>query len=174
MDELDENERRIHRDWYVLHCKPRTEKRVFEYLKAYGYFRYLPLRTKTVRVQRRRRTTYLPLFTGYVFARLWPEERLKMLKTNLLVRAIFVDQPRKLVHQLRQVNRALKAKPDLIPASQMFHAGERVQVVYGPFRGLEGIVKRTQGDLKVVLNVEMIGTSVELSIQPSDIVLKKS
>ena len=29
--------------WYVLHVKPRTEKKVMLYLARYGCFRYLPL-----------------------------------------------------------------------------------------------------------------------------------
>lgn len=159
------------RAWYVLHVKPRTEKKVESYLVHYGFFHYLPMRTKTVKVQRRKRTTTLPLFPGYVFTRLFPDERLTMLKTNLMVRAIPVDRPRMMIHQLRQVEHALKAKPDLVPASQTFHEGESVRIIYGPFRGLEGIVRRTNKATSVVLNVEMIGSSIELTISPADIEL---
>lgn len=156
--------------WYVLHVKPRTEKRVFRYLEYYGYFRYLPLRSKTVRVQRRKRTTYLPLFPGYVFTRLTPEGRLKMLQTQLMVRMIAVDRPRQLVHQLRQIDRALKAKPDLVPVTTVFSGGDRVRVAEGPFRGIEGVVRRVAGGgSQIVLNVEMIGASVELTISPADL-----
>ena len=156
--------------WYVLHVKPRSEKQVMRYLEAYGYFRYLPLRQKTVRVQRRKRTTYLPLFPGYVFTRLPPGGRTRMLSTGMMVRLIEVDRPRQLIHELRQVNRALKAKPDIVPAATVFHDGDSVRVVSGPFRNLEGVVRRTVGGgRQVILNVEMIGTSVELTIAPSDL-----
>ena len=159
----------LRRVWYVLHVKPRTEKRVENYLVHYGYFHYLPMRKKTVRVQRRKRTTFLPLFPGYVFTRLNPDERLVMLKTNLMVRMIPVERPRPMIHQLRQVEHALKAKPDLVPAANTFHEGEVVRVVSGPFHGLEGVVKRANKSLSVVLNVEMIGSSIELTISPADL-----
>ena len=82
------------RDWYVLHVKPRTEKKVESFLVAYHCFHYLPLRVKIRKVQRRKVRTELPLFPGYVFTRLNPEERLKMLQNNLLVRPIPVPRPR--------------------------------------------------------------------------------
>ena len=34
------------RIWYVLHVKPRTEKKVMLYLERYRCFRYLPLVVK--------------------------------------------------------------------------------------------------------------------------------
>lgn len=159
----------MRRTWYVLHVRPRTEKRVEAYLIRYGYFHYLPLRKKTVRIQRRKRTTYLPLFPGYVFTRLLPEERIRVLETNLLVRTIPVPEPRQLIHQLRQVNRALKLKPDLVPAANIFHLGDQVRVVAGPFRGLEGVVRQSSKQTEVVLNVEMVGQSIPLVISPGDI-----
>lgn len=168
-DNTTEDSAPLRRVWYVLHVKPRTEKRVEGYLIHYGYFHYLPMRKKVVRVQRRKRTTFLPLFPGYVFTRLNPDERLTMLKTNLMVRMIPVDRPRPMIHQLRQVEHALKAKPDLIPAANTFHEGELVRIVSGPFRGLEGVVKRTNKSLSVVLNVEMIGSAIELTISPGDL-----
>lgn len=76
--------------WYVLHVKPRTEKKVLAYLERCAAWRYLPLLTKEKRVQRRKIRTELPLFPGYVFARMNPEQRLTMMKTNLIVRVIEV------------------------------------------------------------------------------------
>ena len=34
---------RAERNWFVLHVKPRTEKKTMLYLERYGCFRYLPL-----------------------------------------------------------------------------------------------------------------------------------
>ena len=94
------------RDWYVLHVKPRTEKKVARFLVEYGYFCHLPVYVKVTKVQRRKVRRELPLFPGYVFTRLLPEERLKMLQTNLLVRTIEIPNPRQAIHQLRQVKNA--------------------------------------------------------------------
>lgn len=155
------------RDWYVLHVKPRTEKKVESFLVAYHCFHYLPLRVKIRKVQRRKVRTELPLFPGYVFTRLNPEERLKMLQTNLLVRPIPVPRPREMIHQLRQIARASRHAPELKVVNP-FKVGDLVRVKYGPFRGLEGYIRREGAAATIVVNLEILGQAVETSISPAD------
>ena len=156
------------RIWYVLHVKPRTEKKVSTILATYGFFRHLPTYTKTVKVQRRKVRRELPLFPGYVFTRLLPEERLQVLKTNLIVRTIFVDNPRRLVHQLRQIAHAGRKSAAMKPVNP-YKTGDLVRVVSGPLRGTEGYVKRTGAEATICLNVEILGAAVEVSISPEDV-----
>ena len=61
-----------------------------------------------------------------VFTRLSADERIKMLQTNLLVRPIPVPRPREMIHQLRQVARALKGMPCPRPVQHLFKAGENM------------------------------------------------
>ena len=157
------------RAWFVLHVKPRTEKKVVLFLRKYACFCHLPVYLKVTKVQRRKVRHELPLFPGYVFARLSAAERLEMLKTNLLVRAIYVSRPREMIHQLRQIARAMKGMPELIRPAQMFKAGDYVRVKYGPLRGTEGYVKRRGANMALCLNVEILGSAVEVAISPSDI-----
>lgn len=156
------------RDWYVLHVKPRTEKKVAQYLDLYGYFRHLPVYVKVTKVQRRKVRRELPIFPGYVFTRLLPQERLRMLQTNMLVRTILVAQPRPMIHQLRQIAHASRGQPEMKPVHP-FKKGDYVRVVYGPMRGTEGYVKREGPYAKLCLNVEILGAAVEVAISPSDI-----
>ena len=156
------------RTWYVLHVKPRTEKKVFDYLRIYGYFRHLPTYTKITKVQRRKVRRELPLFPGYVFTKLFPDERIRMLQTNLIVHTITVPNPRQMVHQLRQISRAGKCDSEMRSAHP-FRAGDYVRVKYGPLRGTEGYVKREGAHATLCLNVEILGAAVEISISPEDI-----
>lgn len=157
------------RDWYVLHVKPRTEKKVRGFLAVFEFFHYLPTYLKITRVQRRKVRRELPLFPGYVFTRLLPEERLKMLQTNYIVRTIKVDHPRKMIHQLRQIRRAGKAAPERLRPSHIFKEGEYVRVTTGPFYGTEGYVKRVNGVASIVLNLDILGQAVEVSIDAQDL-----
>ena len=156
------------RDWFVLHVKPRTEKKVMRFLEGYGYFRHLPLYVKVTKVQRRKVRRELPLFPGYVFTRLLPEERLRMLQTNLLVRTIPVPHPREMIHQLRQISHASRVAADIRPVNP-FRAGDYVRVKYGPMRGMEGYVKREGAKATICLNLEILGAAVETSISPADL-----
>ncbi len=160
----------MNRAWYVLHVKPRTEKKVFAYLERYGYFRYLPLMVKITKVQRRKVRRELPLFPGYVFTCLLPDERIRMLQTNLLVRTIHVPMPREMIHQLRQIKRATRAVgAEMKKLANTFKEGDYVRVTAGPLRGTEGYVKYDGTQASICLNVEILGSAVEVNISPGDI-----
>lgn len=152
---------------YVLHVKPRTEKKVDAYLAAIRCLHYLPIRVKVTKVQRRKVRTELPLFPGYVFTWLNPDKRREVLKTNCIVRTIPVPRPRELVHQLRQIMHASRLGPELRPANP-FKAGDFVRVKAGPFRGLEGYVRREGPSATIVLNLDILGQAVETAISPTD------
>ena len=130
------------RIWYVLHVKPRTEKKAAEYLKRYRIWHHLPLLRKVTRVQRRKVVRELPLFPGYVFVKMNPVERLDMLKTNLIVRTIEVALPRQMIHELRQIAHAQRAAKE-IHKVEKFTVGEyeklskiRGKAAYGTVKAL--------------------------------------
>ena len=155
---------------YVLHVKPRTEKKVMAYLERYRLVRYLPLLVKVTKVQRRKVRRELPLFPGYVFTCLTPEQRVTMLRTNLIVHTIPVPDPRELVHQLRQINRALKVSSlEMKKLAHTFKAGDYVRIKVGSLRGTEGYVKYDGDQAHVCLNVEILGAAVAVTISPADI-----
>ena len=156
------------RTWYVLHVKPRMEKKVHAYLAAMKVFRHLPLVRKVTKVQRRKVTRDLPLFPGYVFTRLFPDERIRVLGTKRVVQMITVTNPRQMIHQLRQVARAGLLPSDIRPAA-VFKAGEYVKVNAGPLRGVEGYVKRDGRRTSIVLVVDILGQAIEATVNPSDL-----
>ena len=158
----------MRRSWYVLHVKPRTEKKAMLYLAGNSGFRYLPLVVKITKMQRRKVRREVPVFPGYVFAKLSPDERLTMLKTNLIVRTIFVVRPREMIHQLRQVEHATRARSN-VKRVNPFKAGDYVRVKFGPMRGTEGYIRREGANATICMNVEILGTAVEVSISPEDV-----
>ena len=156
------------RAWYVLHVKPRAEKKVDDFLAALRVFHYLPLLWKETRVQRRKVVRFLPAFPGYVFTRLSQEERAQVFGTRNIVRTIPVAQPRRMIHQLRQVEHALRLPAD-VRAVEHFTAGEYVEVVSGPLRGLEGQVRRVGNSASIVLSVDILGQAIEASVDLRDV-----
>ena len=156
------------RTWYVLHVKPRTEKKVVGYLRCYRLFAHLPVFVKVSRIQRRKVSRELPLFPGYVFTRLHPEERLAMLKSNLIVQTIPVERPRRMIHQLRQIAHASRSAAGLKPVDPC-RVGDYVRVVSGPMYGTEGYVIRRGRDASLCLNVDILGTAVEVSVALMDL-----
>ena len=161
------------RDWFVLHVKPRTEKKMMERLGRLRLFGYLPTYVKVTKVQRRKVRRELPIFPGYVFTKLFPDERLAVLKTNMVARTIPVRQARQMRHQLRQVKMAAGIAQELKVAERRFAPGDVVRVTSGPFYGMDGVVVRRGRSATLCLNVDILGVSVEVSVSPGDIEAKK-
>ena len=149
-----------------MFVKPRTEKKVAEYCKLYGIDFYLPMRENTRVVQRRKISVVMPLFSGYVFVRLLPAQKLPLQQTNLLVRILEPSNPRKLLRDLVMVRRALRANPALTTTTPLTE-GRLVRIISGPFLGIEGRVARITAKMKVVLNIDMIGQATAVEIESS-------
>ncbi len=149
--------------WYVVHAKPRCEKKFSEYCVAHSIAVDLPLREETKIYQRRKVTVQKPVFPGYVFVNYSPVEKGAVLKSNMVVRILPVENQDQLIRELAQVQQALSIDPTL-DACAAFQAGRRVLIRKGPFQGLEGQVQTIKGRTKVVLNVEMIGRALAVEV----------
>lgn len=149
--------------WYVLHLRPRSEKKVAEVCHAFGIEYYLPLREETKIYQRRKVTVQKPLFSGYLFAAVTPESRIYLQRTNHILSFLDPGNEEDLLKELQQIRRALEADPRL-EADALLTTGHHVRITGGPFMGIEGVLQSYRGKSKVRLNVELIGQSVTLDV----------
>ena len=149
--------------WHVVHAKPRCEKKFSEFCAAHSVVVDLPLREETKIYQRRKVTVHKPVFPGYVFVNYSSGEKATILKSNMIVRILPVENQDQLIRELAQVRLALSVDPTL-DACAAFQSGKRVSIMKGPFQGLEGVVQTIKGKAKVVLNVEMIGRALAVEV----------
>jgi transcriptional antiterminator RfaH len=152
--------------WYVLHLRSRCEKKVQEFAQAANLKHYLPLRVESKIYQRRKVTVSKPVFPGYVFAAFNHEGRNALLKTNSIVRIIPALNQDQLLFELDQVSKAISIDKTL-GAADMFEKGRHARIIGGPFQGIEGVISDSnQYPKKIWLNVEMIGRSVPVAVEP--------
>ena len=142
--------------WQVVYLRPRLEKKTAEVCRLNGIPYYLPVRIRTRTYQRRKVTTNIPVFAGYLFVALDAPRKLTLQKTNHVLRFLEPSRPYRMLRQLVQVRRALKIDPALRPA-RLLAAGTRVRIVAGPFMGVEGVVARLASTMRVILTVELLG-----------------
>lgn len=147
--------------WQVLHLRSRCEKKAAAYCAAAGLTHYLPLRREKKKYQRRQVEVWIPLFPGYLFVQLHPEQRALILRSGQVARILEVKDQLKFVSEIEQIRKALEAEPGL-SACPAITAGQMVRITAGPFQGLEGIVAKDKGGERVILNVEMIGQGVAI------------
>ena len=151
------------RRWMVLYTKPRQEKALARDLLREQVPFYLPLVKKTLQYARRKLSSHSPLFSGYVFLYASEGERTKTLATNRVLRVIQVDDPERLVHDLRQLRQLIAANAPLTVESRLV-PGDRVRVRKGPFAGIEGRVLHRRGETRLLVSVNFLqrGASVEI------------
>ena len=158
--------------WWVLYTKARQEKAVSRDLLGYRVPFYLPLVKKTSASRGRPTTSHIPLFAGYVFLYGTEEERVRSLTTNRVSRILAVDDPERLVLDLRQLRHLIASDAPLTVESRLV-PGNRVRVRHGPFAGLEGTVLTRRGKTRLLVSINFLqqGASVEIEdflLEPID------
>lgn len=150
--------------WWVLYTLSRREKDLMRRLVGLEVPFYCPLIERKKRSPSGRvRSSFLPLFPGYVFLRGGDEQRQRALTTNCISQTIKVIDMDEFVADLRQIHRLIQSDTPLSPESRI-QPGARVRVKNGPFIGLEGtVLKRHSGD-RLLVAVEFLqqGASVAL------------
>src|SRR5947209_9381129 len=127
--------------WWVLHARPRAEKTLSRRLLDRDVPFFLPLYERHWRNRGRQFRSYLPLFPGYVF--LHGDERLRTtaLETNLVAQVLPVEDQRRLHADLLRVYRLISTGAPVTPEDRL-GPGDPVEIIAGPFAGLEGKVLR--------------------------------
>lgn len=149
--------------WWVAHTKSRNEKALAKDLihKDISYF--LPMSWKVRRQRGRTIRSLLPLFSGYLFFCGQEQQRLEVLRTNRVANLLAVENQQKLLDELSQIEQALRKGAALIPHKYL-KAGQLCRVIGGPLADLRGIVVKTRGTARLLLQIDMLGqaTSVEI------------
>lgn len=139
------------------------------WLNSSRIWNYLPVYVNVLKVQRRTERFENPVFPGYLIARMDAAERVQALRSNLVVMTIPIDKPREAIHQLRLVVRAMRGNQGLKNVPVASKAGKFVKIKTGPMAGLEGYAVNRGGNLAVVVNMDALGTAVEVAVSPEDV-----
>lgn len=153
--------------WHVLHTLSRQEKALSHDLNRLGIRHFLPLMQQVQYYGRRKVTTELPLFAGYIFLLGSVEQAYIADRTGRVARIMPVFDQDQLNLELRNLKLALHSRPalDFYPG---LRAGVRVEVRSGPFQGLQGVIEqRMPGKNQLLLQVTMLGKGVSLEIDGS-------
>lgn len=150
--------------WWVLYTRARMEKTLARQLRAQGVPFYLPLYEHTWKANGRKRTSFLPLFPGYVFLHGDESARLTALETNLLSSVLPVKDQERLFNDLCRVECVLGGNAPVTPETTI-PAGSLVEVTSGSFKGLCGKVLRRGGETRLVVEVEFLRRGVSFEIE---------
>lgn len=151
--------------WLVVHSYPRQEKKVIEALRA----RQLPGMAFFERRLRHypgkgTQESLVPLIAGYLFVAAGRDHYDAIYATRRIVRIIDVPRPLELASDLRHLIALVTAsttpmvvRPELVP-------GKRISITSGTFAGCSGVITRRSHDYELVVNLELLGTSVSVTL----------
>ena len=153
-------------NWYALRTKPKKEQTVSVLLRQAGIEVYLP-EIRSIREQRASLAVE-PLFPGYVFGRLNPEQndlRLVRYTRGMMYVVGFDGSPQAVPDEVIQGLQVRLANPRGFHVDHGFRAGDRLVVIDGPMRGLDAIFDRNQsaaGRVRVFLQIVQRMTPTDL------------
>jgi transcription antitermination factor NusG len=156
--------------WYALYTSANHEKKVAAELGWRSVENFLPLYSSVRRWKDRKVRLQLPLFPGYVFVHVALNDRVRVLQVPGVAKLVsFGGLPVALPDEQLEALRAglsgqMRAEPH-----PFLTVGRRIRVLRGPFEGIEGILVRRKGVLRVVLSLELILRSVAVEVDASEI-----
>ena len=160
--------------WYVVNTRPNSERIVVANLERQGFKSFLPLFMKTVRHARQFRTTSSAFFPGYLFVSLdLTRDRWRSVNGTFGVVSLVMsgNEPRPVPHGI------VEALQDFVGVGQAHHRerdlrpGQRVKLLAGPFAEQFGVLDRLDGQGRVRVLLEMMGTIVPVSSAAESLVL---
>lgn len=136
---------------------------------------YIPMYTRSRKVQGRVVRTEQPLFPRYVLARFDnAEKRLLVLQTNAVISTMPLPNPRPVIHQFRYIAKAIRHERDVQAVPFVWNTGDAVRITYGPLKGMEGCVTRVGTGKVLVISIEILGVAASVSLSPEDCVRLKT
>ena len=156
--------------WFVAHTRPRREKKLKQYCEGQGMQVTLPCYRAVHRYRGKTVSFEKPLFAGYVFLQLLPDQKQTVQQNDHVARLLVVHDQELFIRQLGDVLKALEMELEIQLAPEI-GPGKRVKVKGGPLRGIEGWVEARYGMTTVLLRLDFIGQAAAVKLQADDLEL---
>ena len=156
--------------WRVLYTRPRSEKKAAARLAAAGHEVLLPMRATVRQWSDRRQRVTVPLFPGYLFARVDERARLAALQDEAVVKTVHFGGTLARVPDAEiDLIRRLAEQPDRVEAvtRAAFPVGAEVYVSTGPLAGVRGRVAGHPREMYLLVDVPSVGQAIRVHV-PTD------
>ncbi|HOC56309.1 MAG TPA: transcription termination/antitermination NusG family protein [Verrucomicrobiota bacterium] len=156
--------------WFVAHTRPRREKKLAEHCRRQHIAATLPCYSSAHKYRGKTVVFQKPLFPGYVFLQLEPEQKDAMRQNDHVANLLEVYDQATFQRQLQDILLALEAKVGvrLAPA---IGQGMRVRIKTGPLQGIEGWVEQRYGMSTVLLRLDFINQAAAVKVDADSLEL---
>ena len=145
-------------NWYVVHTKPKWEKKVAERLNEIGVIAYCPLTTKISQWSDRKKTINVPLFNSYIFVQTTEKERNKVFEVTGAVRFLFwLGKAAVVKNSEMEALQTWLSAPDIYEVSlDKWKKGDKIVLDSGPFKSQSAIIQEVKQN-HYILILESLG-----------------
>jgi transcription antitermination factor NusG len=161
--------------WFAVHVRCSGESVVSKLLAFKGFETYLP----TYRVMRRfcdrNKALDYPLFSGYLFCRINPAQRLPVLTTHGVVGILGIGKVPVAIpdREIMAIETALKSGYSVRPHPYL-REGDKVLITEGPLRNIEGILVAYKNSYRVIVNVPLLQRAVSVELERDSITASRA
>ncbi|MFY9254899.1 MAG: UpxY family transcription antiterminator [Fuerstiella sp.] len=160
-------------NWFAFYTLSRREKELMRRLRVQKIAHYgpmIPHRTRSP--QGRIRTSYVPLFSGYVFVCGTEEDRYNTVATGCISKCINVTEPEILVRDLQKIRMLEEHGVDL-KAEVRPVVGQRARIVRGPLkeRELVGTITKVNSQHRLTIVVNFLQQGASIMVDEADLEL---
>ena len=154
--------------WFAIMARTGREKSATLLLENAGYECLLPVSKYTRHWSDRIKEVEVPLFPGYLFCRMDPQNRLPVLMTPGVIQIVGVGKSPIPVEEeeIAAIQRVVKNGLSTMPWPYL-QVGRVARIEEGPLRGMTGIIVRIKSGMKLVLSVSLLQRSVAVELDGS-------
>jgi transcription antitermination factor NusG len=154
--------------WFAILTRTGREKNATLQLENAGYECCLPVSKFLRKWSDRMKEIEVPLFPGYLFCRMNPNDRLPVLTVPGVVQIVGAGKTPIPVEEqeISAIQRVVQTDLATMPWPYL-QVGQVAQIENGPLRGMSGIVVKIKSGLKLVLSVELLQRSIAVEIDRS-------
>lgn len=151
--------------WFALRVRSNYERVAAIHLRDRGFEEFSPMYKTERQWSDRKKKIDLPLFPGYVFCRLDPEDRLPVLTIPGTVGLVgFGNGPSAVPDQEIQFVRKMVGSGLLVAPWPFLEVGQKVILERGPLTGVEGILQEIKKTFRLVVSIPMLQRSVSAEV----------
>lgn len=153
--------------WFAVWTKSRQEKAAAAMIEALGITNFLPLKSESRHWSDRKKTVSMPLFSGYLFARMSLSDGSKRRVLQVPGVAGIVGNsrgPLPVPEDQIEAVRAVVERGIECTVHPLFEEGDNVRVVRGPLAGMEGRLVRMNSLTRFVISIGMIHRSLAVQV----------
>ena len=151
--------------WVAIKVQPRCEKAVARRLMQTADAYFLCMRTSVRMYQRRKVTTQIPLFPGYVFVAAGEEQLTTLWQDRQISCTLRPESQEQFLNELRSLHRLISCGVPLTPEEQL-QPGQMARITRGCLSGLIGTVVSNRGGVKLIVSVSLLGQGASVEVTP--------